>query len=103
MAKRVNVTLDRTRSLDVVKTKVGVCMLKSVDETLEMIRRRCERLGTIVLPPTDACGHVLAEAVPMGGDSPPFDRALLDGFAVRAEDARVGASLEMIGRQDAGG
>ncbi len=57
----------------------------------------------IVLSPVDACGHVFARAVSMQDDNPPFDRALLDGFAVRAEDARVGASLEIIGRQDAGG
>jgi molybdenum cofactor synthesis domain-containing protein len=34
----------------------------------------------------DAAGRVLAEAIVADADVPPFDRAAMDGFAVRAED-----------------
>src|SRR5688572_28000566 len=38
------------------------------------------------LPLGDAAGRVLAEAIVADADVPPFDRAAMDGFAVRAED-----------------
>jgi molybdopterin molybdotransferase len=50
-----------------------------------------------------AGGSVLAAALRMDIDSPPFDRAAVDGFAVQSGHARAGALLEIIGRQDAGG
>ncbi len=45
----------------------------------------------------------LAKPVSMDIDSPPFDRALLDGFAVQSKDACAGAQLHIVGRHDAGG
>src|SRR4029453_1851028 len=44
-------------------------------------------------PPPRAApfGRVLAEPITAAADVPPFDRAAMDGFAVRAEDTR-GAS-----------
>jgi molybdopterin molybdotransferase len=41
----------------------------------------------------DAAGRVLAEPVAAGLDVPPFDRAVMDGYAVAAEDT-AGASAE---------
>ena len=38
------------------------------------------------VPLGDAGGRVLAEAIVADADVPPFDRAAMDGFAVRAED-----------------
>jgi molybdopterin molybdotransferase len=78
-------------------------MLKTVDEALVVIGREVRPLGIVRASPAQAHGHWLAEAVHMGSDSPPFDRALLDGFAVRSGDAKEDASLRIIGRQDAGG
>src|SRR5579872_6574693 len=49
-----------------------------------------------------ACGRVLAEAVKADRDYPPFDRSIRDGFAVRADDARPGATLRLIGEIRAG-
>jgi len=40
----------------------------------------------------DACGHRLAEAVEADVDSPPFDRAMMDGFAVCDSDFAGAAS-----------
>jgi molybdopterin molybdotransferase len=78
-------------------------MLKSVDEALAVIRQEVSPLQTIQASPANAHGHWLAHAVHMRGDSPPFDRALLDGFALRSADAQEDASLRIIGSQDAGG
>jgi len=52
---------------------------------------------------SSACGRVLAEAVKADRDYPPFDRSIRDGFAVRADDARPGATLHLIGEIRAGG
>ncbi len=43
-------------------------------------------LGTEVVPITESLGRVLAEDVYSPIDYPPFDRSVVDGFAVRAED-----------------
>ncbi len=43
-----------------------------------------------------AVGRVLAEDVASDVDSPPFDKALMDGYAVRADDARPGAELRVV-------
>ena len=52
---------------------------------------------------TGAWGAVLAETIRMGEESPRFDRAVVDGFALRSADGTVGAELEVAGRVDAGG
>jgi molybdenum cofactor synthesis domain-containing protein len=45
------------------------------------------------IPLAAASGRVLAETITAGADVPPFDRAAMDGFAVRAEDT-LGATAE---------
>ncbi len=45
-----------------------------------------EPLGTEVVRIEDSYGRVLARDIYSGIDVPPFDRATMDGFAVRAED-----------------
>ncbi|GJQ26296.1 MAG: molybdopterin molybdenumtransferase MoeA [Phycisphaerae bacterium] len=48
-------------------------------------------------------GRVLAQAIPCKGDFPPFDKAMMDGFAVRSADcAAPNASLTLIGTAAAG-
>jgi molybdopterin molybdotransferase len=78
-------------------------MLKTVDEALAAMRAEISPLGVLEREAEKAHGYLLAESVLMHSDSPPFDRALVDGFAVRSADASVGAILRIIGRQDAGG
>jgi len=51
-----------------------------IDRAIEPIRR-VERLAL-----TAANGRVLAETVVSGADVPPFSRAAMDGYAVRAQD-----------------
>ena len=73
----------------------------TVDQALHAIHA-----NVVPLPPRPAplaLGGTLAQDVRMDDDSPRFDRSLLDGFAVRAQDALVGAALQFIGQIDAGG
>jgi molybdopterin molybdotransferase len=49
-----------------------------------------------------AYGRVLARPVPARLTVPPADVSAMDGYAVRAEDARAGARLHLIGEAPAG-
>ncbi|MGI8782303.1 MAG: molybdopterin molybdotransferase MoeA [Acidobacteriota bacterium] len=50
-----------------------------------------------------AVGHVLAEPLVADMDVPPFDRAVMDGFALRSADSRDGPfDLKIIGEVAAG-
>ncbi|GIW93939.1 MAG: molybdopterin molybdenumtransferase MoeA [Pirellulaceae bacterium] len=49
-----------------------------------------------------AAGRVLCDDVTSDSDSPPFDKALMDGYAVRAADAVAGAELDVAGSLTAG-
>ena len=52
---------------------------------------------------TEAAGRVLATAVVATRPQPPFAASAMDGYAVRADDAQLGARLEVIGEVQAGG
>src|SRR5262249_2321056 len=59
----------------------------ALDEALAIILDAAEPLSRTERVPLDAAGgRVLAAAVTASMDVPPFDRAAMDGFAVRAED-----------------
>lgn len=76
----------------------------SVAEALEIVLGRCGPLPsevTRILP--DGLGLVLAEDVCTDLDVPPFDKAMMDGYAVLAADlAGGGATLRVAGEQMAG-
>lgn len=61
-----------------------------VGEALQLIFSRAEPLGTRSVPLADACGRVLAERVTADLDSPPYSKAMVDGYAVRREDLSEG-------------
>lgn len=50
----------------------------------------------------EASGLVLAQDVVSDIDSPPFDKALMDGYALRLADANAGAELDVIEEVTAG-
>ncbi len=50
----------------------------------------------------DGLGHVLAESIVSDLDSPPFDKALMDGYALRLEDLAERTELEVIEEVTAG-
>lgn len=77
-------------------------------EALHLIEENVVRINrTEEEPLREAAGRVLAEDVVAGFNVPPFDRASMDGYAVRAEDT-AGASqrkpkrLRLIGVRHAG-
>ncbi|NOY28881.1 MAG: molybdopterin molybdotransferase MoeA [Planctomycetes bacterium] len=58
----------------------------SVDEALQHVSRCSQPIPSASIPIVAALGLRLAEAVVSSVDSPPFDKSMLDGFAVEASD-----------------
>jgi len=60
-------------------------------------------LGTEEVLTVDCAGRVLAEEVTAQLDSPPFNKAAMDGYAVRADDVRnLPVELDCVGESRAG-
>ncbi len=70
---------------------------------LQLIPQRVQPLTPQPVALSDALGSFLAAPVILDLDAPPFDRAVLDGYAVRAADTDRLEPLLIIGHQDAGG
>ena len=67
------------------------------------LARRTHEMIDIAREPSAALGRVLAQEVLTDRDYPAFNRAIRDGFAVRAADVgRVPARLRLIGESKAG-
>lgn len=82
--------------------------LTSREEALAIIMANIRRIERVERIPIEAsAGRVLAEDISADLDVPPFHRAAMDGYAVRAADT-YGATpykprrLRLIGRQNAG-
>ncbi len=74
-----------------------------VEEALEIVLREAPALPAEDVPLEEAVGRVLAEEVVSDTDLPPFDRAAMDGFALRAVDvAGAPSALEVVGEVRAG-
>ncbi len=58
----------------------------TVDRAIETILSRVDSLPARPTPLLDALGLVLAEDIAADIDMPPFDKALMDGYAVRSAD-----------------
>lgn len=66
-------------------------------------KQRDDRMPAEIAPLLDSFHRILREDVFCDMDSPPFDKAIRDGFAVRFEDlAQVPAVLNIIGESRAG-
>ena len=77
--------------------------LVPIDDALTTLLRLLSPLDTESVPLSDALGRVLAADVLADADQPAFDRAMMDGFAVRAADcAEPGAVLTAVGAAAAG-
>jgi molybdopterin molybdotransferase len=75
----------------------------TVDQAISIVLDRIEELGSETVALEDAHRRVLAEDVFADIDLPPFDRARMDGYAVRSADvAAVPAVLRVIGEVPAG-
>ncbi|MDR1726924.1 MAG: molybdopterin molybdotransferase MoeA [Acidobacteriota bacterium] len=76
----------------------------SIEEAREILLGNMPARKTERIPFHQALGRVLAEDVAASADVPPFDRATMDGYAVRAADVR-GAPADLVvgGEARAGG
>lgn len=78
--------------------------LLSLDEAWESIAREVQPLAHETARLDEAHGRTLAAPVTATDDYPPFDKAMMDGFAVRAEDCSTpDTTLRVIGSAPAGG
>ena len=68
----------------------------SVREALELCLARAVPFSPERMALVEALGLVLAEDVQSDIDSPPFDKALMDGFAVRSADVGAGAEFQIL-------
>src|SRR5918997_1526292 len=74
-----------------------------VSEAIGIVVGQAATLGVERVPLDEAAGRVLAEDVFADTDLPPFDRAQMDGYAVRSEDLReTPARLRVVGEAAAG-
>lgn len=74
-----------------------------VAEAVRIVLEQTAPLPVDRVPLDAALGRVLAEDVLADTDLPPFDRAQMDGYAVRSEDLReVPARLRVVGEAAAG-
>ncbi|MDQ3742770.1 MAG: molybdopterin molybdotransferase MoeA [Acidobacteriota bacterium] len=75
----------------------------SVAEAVRMVVEKAEPVESERVPLEESAGRVLAEDVFADSDLPPFDRAQMDGYAVRSEDVReVPVRLRVVGEAAAG-
>lgn len=73
----------------------------SVDKALKHVCREVQLLAAKTVALHAALGLQLAEPIISGIDSPPFDKSMLDGYAITATDA--GQTLKVIEEVHAGG
>lgn len=74
-----------------------------VEEAHAIIMQNVVPVGEETVPLADAVGRVLRQPVRADMDLPPFDRAMMDGYAVRAEDtAQAPVRLRVVGEVLAG-
>lgn len=75
----------------------------SVDEAIDLIHGVARPLEPEVVALEQGLGRTLAEPVVSDVDSPPFDKSLMDGYAVRSNDLQLGgAVLDVAGEVTAG-
>jgi molybdopterin biosynthesis enzyme len=70
------------------------------DVALDQVLAAVPRARSLSVPAGDCVGLVLAADATACADLPPFDRAMMDGYAVRLADA--GAVVVLLGEIAAG-
>jgi molybdopterin molybdotransferase len=71
-------------------------------KVIEAVSAHKRPLSVEVANLDEVLGRVLAKEILADRDYPPFDRAIRDGYAVRAEDAQAGAKLHCMREIKAG-
>lgn len=73
------------------------------DEAIEIALQHAIISPSVTVPTVQAMGRTLAGDALAAIDVPPFDRAMMDGFAVRSEDVmQAGVRLNIVGLVGAG-
>lgn len=75
----------------------------STEEALARVLALIAPTGAEQVPLAEAGGRVLAADVIAARDQPPFAASAMDGYAVRADEAVLGAVLTVVGEAPAGG
>ena len=74
-----------------------------INKAIEIVRQQTSMLGAEQISLSQALNRILAQDIVADTDLPPFDRAQMDGYAVRAADvAQTPASLKIVGESAAG-
>src|SRR5215471_18271859 len=74
-----------------------------VTEAIQIVLTHTTRLGTEAVALSQTLNRILAVDIIADTDLPPFDRAQMDGYAVRAADvANTPAQLKIVGESAAG-
>jgi molybdopterin molybdotransferase len=71
------------------------CML-TISDAFERLLASVAPLEPVLLPLADSLGLILAEDVAAADDSPPFDKSLMDGYAVRSADLTAGSTTLLV-------
>jgi len=74
-----------------------------IDQALNIVLEQTPKLAVESISISDSAGRFLAADIIADTDLPPFDRAQMDGYAVRAADvANTPARLKIVGESAAG-
>jgi len=74
-----------------------------INQAIQIILQQTSALGNEDVPLSQSLNRILAEDIVADTDLPPFDRAQMDGYAVRAADvAAAPARLQIVGESAAG-
>ena len=74
-----------------------------VRDAIQIVLQQTSLFGDELIPIAAVLGRILAEDVVADSDLPPFDRAQMDGYAVRAADVeKAPARLRIVGESAAG-
>ena len=76
--------------------------MMTFEQAQERIFTAITSLGSQVVPLSQACGFVLSQDVYARRSAPPCDMSAMDGYAVRARDAKAQAVLKVMGESAAG-
>lgn len=68
----------------------------SIEEALALIAPHARPLPHLLLPLGEALDRTLAEEVASDVDSPPYDKSIVDGYAVRSSDFASGTALTVV-------
>ncbi len=80
-----------------------MALMISVAEAIRIVEEQTQRLPVESVALADALGRVLAEDVVADSDLPPFNRAQMDGYAVRSADTiKESGRLRVVGESAAG-